>query len=52
MPLAYTFDATVEEIIQHRKKNPAITAKHKLATDFDEVATELEAFTDETIGDV
>ena len=52
MPLAMTFDATVEAIIKHRKKNPAITAKHKLATDFDAVATELEVFTHEKIGGV
>lgn len=45
MPLAYTFDATVEAIIKHRRKNPAITAKHKLSLDFNEVATELENFT-------
>ncbi len=50
MPLGRTFDATVEVIIQHRKKNPAITSKHKLSTDFDEVATELEQFTMKRLG--
>lgn len=45
MPLAFTFDRTVEEIIKHRKMNPAITAKHNLSTDFNVVADELEAFT-------
>jgi len=50
MPLALTFDATVEKIIQHRQKNPAITAKHKLSTDFDAVATELEAYTMRRLG--
>jgi len=50
MPLAFTFDRTVEEIIRHRVKNPAITAKHKLATDFDTVATELENFTKKRLG--
>lgn len=50
MPLGRTFDATVEAIIIHRKKNPAITAKHKLSTSFDEVAQELENFTKKRLG--
>ncbi len=50
MPLGYTFDATVEAIIKHRLKNPAITKQHKLATDFDTVATELEVYTLKRIG--
>ncbi len=50
MPLAYTFDRSVEEIIRHRKKNPAITAKHKLSTDFDTVADELEKYTMKRLG--
>ncbi len=45
MPLGRTFDGTVEAIIKHRAKNPAITAKHKLSLNFDEVANELEVFT-------
>ncbi len=50
MPLAYTFDKTVEEIIKHRAKNPAITAKHNLSTDFDKVADELEQYTMKRLG--
>ncbi len=50
MPLAYTFDKTVEEIIKHRAKNPAITAKNKLSTDFNEVADELENYTLKRLG--
>lgn len=50
MPLAYTFDQTVEEIIKHRLKNPAITKQHKLATDFSTVADELETFTKKRLG--
>lgn len=50
MPLAYTFDQTVEQIIKHRLKNPAITKQHKLATDFATVADELEAFTRKRLG--
>jgi len=50
MPLARTFDQTVEDIIKHRLKNDAITKKHKLATDFDTVANELELYTMKRIG--
>jgi len=50
MPLGYTFDATVEQIIKHRLKNPAITKQHKLSTSFDEVALELEKFTLKRLG--
>lgn len=39
------FDASVKAIIKHRHANPAITAKHKLATDYTVVADELERFT-------
>lgn len=38
------FDASVKAIIQHRKANKAITVKHNLSTDYDEVAAELEGF--------
>lgn len=50
MPLGYTFDQTVEQIIKHRLKNPAITKQHKLATDFATVADELERFTMKRLG--
>ncbi len=50
MPLGSTFDATVEAIIRHRQKNPAITKKHNLSVNFDEVATELEQFTMKRLG--
>jgi len=50
MPLGMTFDATVEAIIKHRLKNPAITKQHKLATDFATVADELEKFTMRRLG--
>jgi len=50
MPMALTFDATVEAIIKHRLKNPAITKQHKLSTSFDEVAVELEKFTMRRLG--
>lgn len=45
MPLAMTFQATVDSIIQHRLKNQAVTRKHRLATDWNTVANELEEFT-------
>jgi len=50
MPLAFTFDKTVEEIIKHRLKNPAITKQHNLSTNFSEVATELEQYTMRRLG--
>lgn len=50
MPLGYTFDRTVEAIIAHRLKNPAITKQHKLATDFASVANELEVYTEKRLG--
>lgn len=50
-PLAMvSFTESVKEIIKHRKANPAITAKHKLATDFEDVANELEDFTRKRLG--
>lgn len=44
-PKASTFDQTVVLIMKHRMANPAITVKYRLATDFNSVANELEAFT-------
>lgn len=49
-PIASTFDQTVQLIIAHRKKNVAITAKHKLATNPEAVATELEKYTRKRLG--
>jgi hypothetical protein len=43
-PTSNTFDQTVVAIIKHRTKNPAMVAKNKLSTDFNEVANELETF--------
>lgn len=37
-------DASIKAIIAHRNSNPAIVAKHKLATDYNSVAQELVAF--------
>lgn len=39
------FKASVEAIIKHRLANKAITAKHRLSTDFGAVATELKEYT-------
>lgn len=49
-PIASTFDQTVQLIIKHRKQNLAITAKHKLATNPEAVATELELYTRKRLG--
>lgn len=49
-PVSFTFDQIVIEIIKHRKANPAVTAKFKLATEFNAVATELETFTAKRLG--
>jgi hypothetical protein len=43
-PVSSTFDQTVVLIIQHRLKNPAIVAKHKLSTDPAVVGDELMKF--------
>jgi hypothetical protein len=43
-PTSNTFDQQVVAIIKHRTKNPAMVAKNKLSTDFNEVANELEMF--------
>jgi hypothetical protein len=50
MPMGFTFDQTVTEIIKHRIKNPAATMKFKLATDVATVANELDTFTRLRIG--
>lgn len=44
------FDASVTAIRKHREANPAITAKHKLATDPAAIGDELEAFTRSRLG--
>lgn len=49
-PVSNTFDQQVINIIKHRQANPAITSKHKLATDFGSVAMELEQFTAKRLG--
>lgn len=43
-PIGHTFDQQVNNIIKHRLANPAITAKHKLATDAGTVGTQLIQF--------
>lgn len=40
-PVGHTHDQQVQNIIKHRLANPAITAKHKLSTDFAAVSAEL-----------
>lgn len=49
-PVASTFSQTVQLIINHRKQNPAITAKHKLATNVEAVSVELEKYTRKRLG--
>lgn len=49
-PIASTFDQTVQLIIKHRKANLPITAKHKLATNVEAVASELETYTRKRLG--
>ena len=44
------FKASVDAIIKVRQSNPAITAKHKLSTDYETVADELENFTRARLG--
>lgn len=43
-PVGVTHDQAVTLIIKHRMANPAITAKHKLSTDFGSVSNELIKF--------
>jgi hypothetical protein len=49
-PKSSTFDQTVVLIIKHRLANPAIVAKHSLATDFNSVANELETYNMRRLG--
>lgn len=49
-PISSTFDQVVQQIIAMRKKNPAITAKLKLATDKEAVGAELERYTRKRLG--
>lgn len=50
MPMVHSFDAQVRNIINHRLANPAIVARHKLATDPVSVGNELEAYTRARLG--
>ena len=43
-PVSQTHDQAVNLIIKHRMANPAIVAKHRLATDFQSVSRELIAY--------
>lgn len=45
-----SFSHSVDMIIKHRQQNPAITAKHKLSTDYDTVASELVVHTKKRLG--
>jgi hypothetical protein len=49
-PVGNTHDQQVVNIIKHRLANPAVTAKHRLATDFNNVANELQRFTEMRLG--
>lgn len=49
-PLGVTFNSAVDLIVQHRLKNPTITKKHNLSTDWSTVANELETFTRQRLG--
>lgn len=49
-PIGSTFSQTVALIIAMRKKNPAITAKHNLATNTEAVESELEKYTRKRLG--
>lgn len=44
-PKGSTFDQTVRQIIEVRRKNPAIVVRHRLSLDPFDVGNELEAFT-------
>lgn len=43
-PVSKTLDEVTDEVIRLRQKNPAITAQHSLATDFDTVKAEVYEF--------
>jgi len=49
-PIASTFTQTVELIIKHRLKNPAIVAQHGLSLDPVAVGNELEAYNLQRLG--
>lgn len=49
-PVSVTFDQAVMLIIKHRQANPAITIQFRLATDFNSVAAELDAYTRTRLG--
>ena len=49
-PKSSTFSQTVQQIIAHRKQNPAMTVRHKWSLDPGTVAMELEMFTRLRIG--
>lgn len=49
-PIASTFDQTVILILQHRKGNPAIVAKHNLPITKEAIGWELENFTRARLG--
>lgn len=49
-PIASSFDQTVVLIQKHRKANPAITTKSRLATNPEAIAFELETFTRKRLG--
>lgn len=48
--MMHTFDQTVQQIITHRRNNPAIVAGHNLSVDPVAVGNELEAFTRQRLG--
>lgn len=49
-PVSNTFDQQVVNIIKHRRANPAVTGRFKLATDPATVGAELEEFTAKRLG--
>lgn len=44
-PVAWTFSQAVQNIIKHRRANPAIVVRYKLATDVGTVSNELDLYT-------
>jgi len=49
-PMMHTFDQTVQQIIMHRRNNPAVVASHGLSLDPVAVGNELENFTRQRLG--
>lgn len=45
-----SFEQSVDAIVQHRRANPSLVSRFKLATDYNSVANELEAFTAARLG--